>query len=239
VAGRGQIVNDASLTKVLTEFARLLVNDYEISDALHDLVEGVTEVLEIAGAGVSLADDERIVFVTAAPGPVGALERVQEQTQQGPCVDAHHSGQVVLVADLNREQARWPALAEAATSVGMVAVAGIPMHQDEMRLGALNLYDSSRRDWSREEVAVAALLADMATGYVANASRLHQARHTAEQLQIALDSRVLIEQAKGMVAAERNIPVDQAFEILRDHSRRHNTPLRSVAEAVVNLRLRP
>jgi GAF domain-containing protein len=232
-------MNDAALARTLTRFARLLVDDYETSDALHDLVEGMVEVLGIVGAGVSLAEGGRITVAAAAPEPADVLERIQEQTQVGPCVEAHRSGQVVMVPHLSQERVRWPAFVEAATEVGIAAVAGIPMRLNETSLGAVGLYDDARHDWSQDEVRVAGLLTDMATGYVTNASRLHTARHTAEQLQVALDSRVVIEQARGMLAAERNISVDQAFEILRNHSRQHNRRLRSVAEAVVNLRLRP
>jgi GAF domain-containing protein len=231
--------DEAALVKALTAFARLLVNEYEVSDALHDLVDGATEVLGVSGAGVLLAEGDRIKFATAASELVSVLERVQEETQQGPCIEAHQSGEAVLVADLTLERHRWPALAEAAVDAGMIAVAGIPMGLNGMRIGALNLYTEGPRFWSDEEVRVARLLADTATGYVANASRFDKVQHTVEQLQEALNSRIIIEQAKGMLAGERNISINEAFEILRNHSRSHNTPIRLVAEAVVNLRLHP
>lgn len=232
------MIEKAALMRVLTDFAGLLVSDYQISDALHDLVDGVTRVLGVTGAGVSLADGDRITFATAASEPIAVLERLQEDTQLGPCVEAHRSGQAVLVADLADDAGRWPLLAETAAKVGMVAVAGVPMRLAGTRLGALNLYDAERRDWSDDDVGVARLLADMATGYVANASKRDQARRTTKQLQEALDSRVIIEQAKGIVAAERDISVDDAFTLLRTHARSHNVTLRSVADAVVNRKLR-
>jgi GAF domain-containing protein len=106
-------------------------------------------------------------------------------------------------------------------------------------LGALNLYHHARREWSDEDVGTATLLAAVATAYVANAARLDQFRQTTEQLQEALNSRVVIEQAKGVLAGERKISVDEAFKRLRGHARRHQTSLRAVAEAVVNIGLRP
>jgi GAF domain-containing protein len=133
---------------------------------------------------------------------------------------------------------RWPELAAAAADVGIVAVAGIPMHLNGTRLGALDLYHDRPHDWT-DDVEAARLLAYMATAYVANAARLDQVRHTAEQLQEALDSRVVIEQAKGILAGERNITVDEAFATLRSHARNNHVSLRAVADAVVNLRLRP
>jgi GAF domain-containing protein len=221
------VTDQTALMRVLTDFARLLANDYAVSDALHDLVDGVTKVVGITGAGVSLVNGDRITFATAANEAVTVIERLQEGTQAGPCLDAHRSGQPVLVADVTDHSERWPALAQAAPAVGLVAVAGIPMQL------------SARREWSDDEVNMARLLADMATGSVANASRLDKVRHTTAQLQVALDSRIIIEQAKGVLAGETNISVDEAFRVLRHHARNNNASLHSVADAVVNLGLRP
>ena len=104
-------------------------------------------------------------------------------------------------------------------------------------MGVLNLYDDKPRSWTDDDIRAASLLADVATSYVAKAQRLDQARDTTEQLQTALDTRVAIEQAKGMIANQRDITVDAAFELLRSHARSHQATLRSVADAVVNLRL--
>ena len=109
----------------------------------------------------------------------------------------------------------------------------------ETPIGSLNIYDDKVRDWSGHDRLAVQVLADMATAYVAHASELDRARRTNEQLQTALDNRVLIEQAKGILAGERNITLDQAFNVLRNHARRRNVPVRSIANAVVELGLRP
>lgn len=233
------MVDQAVLVQVLSEYARTLAGNYAIGDVLHDLVEHVTELVGVAGAGVSLAENGRIKFATAINDTIAAIEGVEENTQVGPCVDAHRSGDVVLVPDLHDEPHRWPAVAEVALEAGVAGVAGIPMHLDGTEVGALSLYAAERRDWSAEDVSVARLVADMATAYVAHASALQQSRRLSEQLQEALDSRVVVEQAKGMLAAERKISVDDAFEVLRTHARRHHASLRQVADAVVRLGLRP
>lgn len=233
------MASQAVLVRVLSDFARTLVSNYAIGDVLYDLVERVTEVLDLAGAGVTLEADGRMTTATAFSERVARLERVQEEAQTGPCVEAHRTGQPVLVADIGDEAERWGEFVAAARDVGISAVAGIPMQLGPARLGALNLYAAGPRSWSEEDVAVAQVLADMATSYLASASALEQSRRTAEQLEEALRSRVLIEQAKGMLAAERNVSVDRAFELLRDHARNHNASLRSVADAVVRLGLRP
>ena len=231
-------VNQRELLRVLSDFALLLVKPYAIGDALHVLVEGVVEVLDIAGAGVSIDREGRITFVAATPELVSVLERAQEAGQAGPCVQAHRTGEIVLVEDLAEHSDQWPVVTRAASEAGIVAVAGIPMHLNASHLGVLNLYDVKRRDWNEDEIRVAVVLSSMATAYVANAARLHETEQTAEQLQEALDSRVVIEQAKGILAGERQITVDRAFDLLRAHARCHQSSLRSVAEGVVNLGLR-
>jgi GAF domain-containing protein len=226
------------LVRVLSEFARTLAGEFAVSDVLHDLAERVTEVLGVPGAGVSLADSGRIRFVAAIDEVTAAIERVQEDTQEGPCVDAHRAGELVLVADLRDDPGRWPTFAERARELGIVAVAGIPMSWNGTRLGALDLYSTARRDWLADDVVLAQVLADMATCYIAHASELERSRRTVEQLQEALESRVVIEQAKGMLAAERSISVNEAFELIRSHARSHSASLRAVGEAIVNLGLR-
>lgn len=224
---------------MLTDFARLLTTEYQVGDALRDLVDGVTAVLGVSGAGVSLADADRLRFACAADEDVAALERFQEEHQMGPGLDAYLCGEPVLVADLEMMGRKWPLTRDAAAEAGFAAVAAIPMHLGASRLGVLDLYDRSPRDWSAEDVGVAGLLAGVATAHVANAGRLERARQTTEQLQHALDSRIVIEQAKGMLAGEGHISLDEAFRRLRTHARRHHTSLQTVADAVVNLGLRP
>lgn len=226
------------LMRVLSDFAHTLAGDFAVSDVLHDLAERVTEVLGVPGAGVSLADSGIVRFVAAIDEVTTTIERVQEDTQEGPCVDACRAGDLVLVADLRDDPGRWPTFAARARELGIVAVAGIPMHWNGTRLGALDLYATARRDWSAAEVELAQVLADMATCYIAHASELERSRRTVEQLQEALESRVVIEQAKGMLAAERGISVNEAFELIRGHARSHSASLRAVGDAIVNLGLR-
>jgi GAF domain-containing protein len=223
----------------LSEFAHTLVGDYAVSDVLHDLAIKVTDVFSITGAGVSLAANGSIRFVTAIDELTTQIEMLQEETQEGPCVDAYHTGTPVVVGDLRQIPGRWPKLGSLALELGVVSVVGIPMRLNGTRLGALNMYTAGPRDWIPEDVAAAQVLANMATSYVAHASELERQRRTTEQLEEALQSRIVIEQAKGMLSAERKIPVDDAFKVLREHARSHNASLHAVAEAIVTLGLRP
>ena len=233
------MADERSLLLALSQFARCLAAGFEVDEVLQDLAQQVTKVLGLAGAGVSLAGGNTIRFATAPDEVTAAVERLQEDLQEGPCLDAHRGGEPVLVADLRDDPDHWPGFARRAIALGVVAVAAIPMRLDDTRLGTLNLYTTSRRDWSDDDVTAAQVLADMATGYITHASELDRSRRAAEQLQEALSSRVVIEQAKGMLAAERHISVDQAFGMIRCHARNRGASLRAVATAIVNLGLRP
>jgi GAF domain-containing protein len=233
------MVDQALFLRTLSEFARTLVVRYEIADVLYDLAGRTTTLLGVAGAGVSLRDEGRLRFVTGVNEATVRVEQTQERAQDGVCVAAFTSGNRVTVPDLAAVRDRWEDFRNEARAVGFAAVAGIPMRLDDEVLGAVNIYSAEPRAWSDEDVATARVLADMATSYLVNASELEKSRRTAEQLQEALHSRVTIEQAKGILSAERRITMDEAFNVLRDHARNHNANLRAVAEAVVNLGLRP
>jgi GAF domain-containing protein len=233
------VVDQALFLKTLSEFARTLVVRYEIADVLYQLAERITAVLDVTGAGVTLAEGDRLYFVTGVNEPTIRVEQAQERGQQGVCVEAFKTGEAVTVSDLSELNGRWAEFEKEASAAGFGAVAAIPMRLDDDVLGAINIYNSEPRAWSDEDVGTAQVLAAMATSYLVNASELEKSRRTAEQLQEALHSRVVIEQAKGILSAERKISLDKAFDRLRKHAREHNANLRSVAEAVVNLGLRP
>ncbi len=227
------------LTRTLSEFAATLVRGFAISDVLHDLAGRVTAVLGVDSAGVSVQESGRLRFVAALDERSRRLEQVQERLQAGPCVDALRSGQAVTVTDLSECASSWGTYPQQAREAGIVAIAGIPMRLADKGIGVLDLYSARRRMWSPDDLATAHVLADMATCYVLNASELDRQRRINQQLQEALDSRVIIEQAKGVLAAELGVSVDRAFELMRRHARSHNANLRAVAQAVVHLGLRP
>lgn len=226
------------LVETLAGFARTLAHGYEISDVLYDLTARAAAMLRIEGAGVSLLQGNVIEFVTADRELFRSLGLVQEQQQEGPSIDAVRTGTVITCADLGADD-RWPAYGTRAQEVGVWSVAGIPLRLDETTIGAVDLYQDRVHEWSRSELTLVRILCDMATSYVVNASELDQQRRTAEQLQRALDSRVVIEQAKGIIAAQRHVTVDDAWRILRKHANDHRATLHSTADAVVRLGLRP
>jgi GAF domain-containing protein len=232
------MADQSALKRAFADYARTIAGRYDIGDVLYRLTDQVTEVLGVDGAGVSLRDaDATLQFVTASDETITRAERAQVEAQEGACHDAFASGQVVTVADLTAEQ-RWPTFRRRALDVGLRAVAGIPLRVEDQRIGALDVYSRTPREWPADDVADAQLLADMASGYIVNATRLTERERRAAQLQHALDSRVVIEQAKGIVAERHQIDPATAFHRLRVHARGHQARIHDVARAVVEGRLR-
>jgi GAF domain-containing protein len=227
-------IDSKQLLAALRGFALTLASGYEISDVFHDLTRRVTRVLAISGAGVSVMSGDKLRFATSDTERFVRLERVQEEHQAGPCVEAVRSREAVAIADPAGLAGRWPLYEKAAALVGVVAVAGVPMRSGGDILGALNLYVDHVRHWNDDEIDVAQSMADMATSYVVNASKLDQERRTTEQLELALRSRLVIEQAKGVLAAHYGISIDAAFALLRKHARRTRRNLHVVSYGVVN-----
>ena len=221
----------------LSRFAMDLPARYDLEATLTELTESVTAVLGLSGSGVTMAEEGRLRFVTAVSQASSELERIQEQWQDGPCRDAFDTGEAVRVTDVRVESTRWPEFSAAATRLAVAGVAGIPMRLADEIIGALNLYSPEPRVWSDEDIAVAGVLADVATSYVVNASKLHQQEQLSEQLQEALESRVIIEQAKGITAHKHAVSIDEAYRRMRGHARNNNASMRMVAEAIVDVGL--
>lgn len=225
--------------QTLSAFTHTLLRTYDTQTMLEELTDRVSAVLDLAGSGVVLAVEGHLTLASAMPTAVADLERLQEQEESGPSWDAFRTGEAVAVTDLRSDEHGWGSFRDGAERLGLRAVAAVPLELGEWCVGALSLYAAEPREWPEEDVAAATALADMATGYLVNASKLRQQEQLAEQLQTALDTRVVIEQAKGMVAVAEGITVDEAFARLRRYARERNLVLRSVAQQVVSEGLRP
>jgi GAF domain-containing protein len=233
------MADHSTLDQALRRFAATLPSTYDVVEVLTEVGEAVTEMTGVTGTGVSL-DDARgtLRFVTASTEEIIDLEHTQESEAQGPCIDAFTTGLVVTAEDLE-DDLRWARFGAAALNGGFRAVAGIPMTTGERTIGALNLYDRKPREWDDDTLDDVRVLADVATTYVAFAQRLAHAEELTAQLQHALDSRVVIEQAKGLIAGERGISLEEALQVLRRHARSTGARLHDVAHAAVELGLRP
>jgi GAF domain-containing protein len=232
------MADQSALNQAFAEYARSIALQYEIGEVLFRLTDQAVSVLGVDGAGVSIVDaDGSLQFVTATDQHTTRVEEHQIETSEGPCHQAFLSGKHVTCTDLSADD-RWPVYAAAALEEGLRAAVGIPMTVEGTGIGALNLYAREARAWTEEDLEVGQLLADMASGYIVNARILAESRRLANQLQNALDSRVVIEQAKGIAAERHGIDPSAAFDMIRSHARSNNETVHEIARAIVERSLK-
>ena len=230
---------DASrILQVVASFTQRSLQHTSVTDTLYDLALTTAELLGRAGAGTSLPQNGTLQFVSATSELVTHLEQAQATYGEGACHEAFQSGEVVPVTDLAADR-RWPRYTAEALSCGVHAVMGVPMRVGDRSVGSLDVYDLEPVAWTDLDMLIARLMADIAGSQVLRTEEVGQAKRLAEQLQSALEGRGFIEQAKGLLAGERGVPLNEAFEMLRRHARRNRASLHSVARAVVQLGLRP
>jgi GAF domain-containing protein len=233
------LADQALLLQALRSFATTMKRSYDVTEVCYELCDRTVDVLSATGAGVSVADESEVLrFVTATDERIVAIEEIQESSQTGPCVMAYQSGQPVAISDIERHLPQFPVYRARATELQLRSVVGFPLVNNGRGVGALNLYNENPREWTEDDLDVLGVLADMATAFLVRVSAMLEARQLADQLQVALDSRVVIEQAKGILAGEHGISVDEAFTRLRNQSRRTNVKLTDLCRAVVDMGLR-
>ncbi|MCD9625229.1 GAF and ANTAR domain-containing protein [Rhabdothermincola salaria] len=228
------MTDQQALSRVLRQFARTMTGSYDITEVLYDLSGSVADVLDATAAGVALLDGEELRFVTATSDLGTDAERAQERFQDGPCLDSIRENQPVVVHDIGECHERWPGYAPVVEQLGLHAVLGIPLVLDDRRVGSLDVYSDEPRSWSDDEVNAALVLADVAAAYVVNASELLQSQRTTEQLQRALAGRVVIEQAKGVLAERARITTEEAFQRIRASARRQSVKIADVCRRVID-----
>jgi transcriptional regulator with GAF, ATPase, and Fis domain len=224
---------EEQLAEAFVEAADTLVDDFDVIDFLHTLAQRCVTLLEIDAAGLMLADQRGALHATAASAEnARLLELFELQTDAGPCLDAFRTGEPVVNADLHANEHRWPRFAEAAEAAGYVSVHALPLRLRSTVIGALNLFCAQLGSLSEEDIRTGQALADVATIGILAQRNLQQAELLTTQLQTALNSRVIIEQAKGVLAERHQITVDEGFTLLREFSRSRNRLLSDVARDV-------
>jgi len=230
---------DRRVREAFIELTDTLVTDFDVIEFLERLAARCTELLGVAACGVLLADQHgMLTLVAASTEQARLLELAQLQESDGPCVDAYRTGHPVQYADLaDQTLRRWPAFAAAARDAGFAAVQALPMRLREQTLGALNLFSTEPGPLDADAVALGQALADAASIGIVHQRALVRSEILTEQLQKALNSRIIIEQAKGFLAERLGTTVENAFTVLRHHARDHNRKLTDVAADVINGRL--
>ncbi|MEH1098282.1 GAF and ANTAR domain-containing protein [Micromonospora sp. CPCC 205561] len=230
------IVSAERMAKIFVEVADTLVDDFDLIDFLHMLTERAADLVSAAAVGLVLADQHgRLEFMAGSNENVKLVELFQLQNHEGPCLEAFQTAVPVINVNLGEAHDRWPRFAPRATAAGFQSVHAFPMRLRTQVIGALNVFGGTKGgDFEDTDVPVVQALADVAAIGLLQERAIRRGELLTEQLQGALNSRVVIEQAKGAVAQAAGVDVDEAFAVIRGYARRHNRKLTEVAHAFVS-----
>ena len=225
---------EREIAQMFVSLADTLVDDYDVIEVLDNLVRSCVSLLEVTAAGLLLDDQRgRLALVASSSEETRLLELFQLQNNQGPCLDCIRTRTVVTSSDLESDRDRWPAFVPEALSAGFRSVTAVPLRLRDDIIGGLNMFGDTPRSLSDADRRLGQAFADAATIGILQQRALHRTSVLAEQLQLALNSRVTIEQAKGVIAERHGVAMDLAFEALRRHARDNNLKLHDVAAAVI------
>jgi ANTAR domain/GAF domain len=228
---------EALMIRAFVGLADTLVDDYDVIDLLDRLAGSSVELLAADAAGILLGDAESTLRVVATTNEqVEWMELLQLQAEEGPCVDCYRSGVPVSVTDLADAALRWPQFIAALTqrgTYGSVHALPLRLRLRGQAIGTLNLFHHQPGPLPEADLALGQALADVATIGILAERAIRRGEAVSEQLQVALTSRIVIEQAKGVLAQRGELSMDAAFDRLRRYARQHNLRLSEVARQVV------
>ena len=228
------MARDGLIGRTFVELADTLVEGYDVIDFLQVLAERCVELLDVSEAGVVLADPAGNLRPLASSSErMHLLELIEVQRQDGPCLDCWRQGGPVRADDLEASTERWPHFAPAALEAGFRSAYALPLRLRDERIGALNLFADRLQGLPDEDQALGQAMADVATIGILHERFLRERDALSEQLQTALNSRVSLEQAKGVISQQAGLDTDEAFRLLRSHARSHNRRLSEVVSAVL------
>ncbi len=228
------------IVETFVEMADTMVDEFDVVAFLHRLAQRCAELLDCAEAGLLLADAAGLLRVMASSSERSeALELLQSQRDEGPCVDCYRYGQPVFSGDLADDNGRWSEFASAALQQGFRSVQALPMRVRGETIGALNLFRSQPGPIAEPDRSLGQGMADLAAVALLQERTIRHSRGVIAGLEGALNSRVIIEQAKGMLAERAQIDVGAAFVRMRTHARDNNRRLGDVAADLIDGRLDP
>jgi transcriptional regulator with GAF, ATPase, and Fis domain len=212
-----------------------LVSGFDVVDLLGELTDTCVQLLDVTTAGIMLSDQRGLLRVLASSTETTRLlELLQLQNDEGPCLDAYKSSQIVEVADLGASLDRWPVFAPAAVAAGFASMCAVPLRLRTQTIGAMNLLRANAGTMPTADRQLAQALADVATIGVLQHRAVMRSEEVTVQLQGALNSRLVVEQAKGLLSERASISLDAAFELLRSYARPRGERLSEVARQFVN-----
>jgi GAF domain-containing protein len=231
------VARDAVLARAFVRLADTLASDFDVVEFLQSLTADSVEILGAEAAGVMLADARGgLRLIASSEERMRLLELFELQGEQGPCLDAFSSGRAVQASAADSRD-RWPVFATHASDAGFQMMCAVPLRIRADVIGALNLFRGTDEPFTRAEMDLAQAMAEMAAIGLIQERALRERTLLAEQLQAALNSRVVIEQAKGMLAEYLTMTVDDAFTLMRKYARDHNRKLGIVASDVVERKI--
>lgn len=223
------------MAEVFVELADTLTENFDVVDFLQTLTDRCVELLDADAAGLMLTDQRGgLQLMAATLERARVLEVFELQVQEGPCVECFSTGRAITNVELAEASQRWPVFTPAAVEAGFGATHALPMKLRGRVIGALNLFTDAEVHLSDNDLAVGQAMADVATIGLLHQRNTDEQTILSEQLQAALHSRIVVEQAKGALAALAGISVNEAFTRMRTHARRESLTLTDVASAVVD-----
>ena len=229
------MLREAVLLGTLVELADNLVDDFDVIDLLTTLSDRCVETFDVAAAGVMLAaPDGRLYVVASSTDAMRTLEIFELQTNEGPCVECYQTGQPVVNLQLAAADGRWPRFTAKAIADGFRSAHALPLRLRTHLLGALNMFRNDAGALNEQDVAAAQALADVASIAIAQHHAVVDGQVLNEQLNQALTSRIVIEQAKGRISEALGLDMDQAFRVLRRHARNHNLRLTALSRDIAD-----
>ena len=233
-------VREARLVETFVTLTDSLVADYDVVDVLQTLVDRAVELFDAAAGAIHLLDKHDELRVVASTSERSSfIGLLQLNAGEGPCITAVTTGELATSENVTELRRRWPRFAEASQQRGYAGVHAIPMRLRDTVVGSLNLFRESEGALNGADARAAQALADVATISLLQQRTIENATTAASQLQRALDSRVLIEQAKGYVSRALDVDLDTAFRLIRQHARTNQERLSDVARAVSGQQLAP
>jgi hypothetical protein len=226
---------EADISRAFVSMASSLAKGYDVVELLEELTTDCARLLDVATAGLLLADARGVLHLVAASSEATRmLEILQLQRQDGPCLDCYRTATPVSVDALEHAVDRWPVFVPAALSAGFASVHALPMRLRDSTLGALGLFGTEVGALNEDDLVLGQGLADVASVALLQDRAAADSAVVREQLQNALNSRVVLEQAKGVLAQLGNLEMDQAFAAMRGYARAHQLALSAVAQGIVN-----